>query len=156
MSGVAVPRSVEPSQPLAPGPYVMVPSATPESAPPPGFTTVTLSAPGFGPFAVAAKPTLSRVNASDGSATTVMRAAAVSPPAVAVIVSVPLATAFTRPIADTVANAGLRDLHAVAAPTKAWPFWSRATAWSTSESPTVTVAVSGKMTSAATAGGEIA
>src|SRR5260370_41014814 len=144
MSGVAVPRSVEPSQPLAPGPYVMVPSATPESAPPPGFTTVTLSAPGFGPFAVAAKPTLSRVNASDGSATTVRRAVAVRPPAVAAIVSAPLATAFARPIADTVANAGLRDVHAVGAPTTAWPFWSRAAAWSTRESPPGTTAGSGR------------
>ena len=86
-------------------------------------------------------PTATRVSAAGVTLSaltcciTVTAAVPEAPPAVAVIVAVPLATAVTSPDASTVATEGSLLAHATAAPAITCPFWSRTSAVNCAVSP---------------------
>src|SRR5438477_9295301 len=99
----------------------MVPTARPASEPPPALATLTVSGAGFGPLAVALKPTLSAEKPITGRGTTSSTAVAVRALDAAVMVSRPSASPFATPVTETVATTGLLVDHAVGAPMNAWP-----------------------------------
>src|SRR5437879_11453251 len=82
---------------------------------------MTVSGAGFGPLAVALKPTLSAEKLIAGRGTTSSTAVAVRALDAAVMVSRPSASPFATPVAETVATTGLLVDHAVGAPMNACP-----------------------------------